>query len=106
MADTFKPILDIRRLLNQAKVKKSSEVQISQDLTVLPEEMAEIWQVAQVEVDHNLTNPVLELTLNNDRVLVNFRESLLHLCPRCRLFRSTEENKICQRCQSVTETIQ
>ena len=96
LSEHFQVIHECRKNLNQKHVKLSDSVIVKEcpSLTILSEEdLAEIFQVANVQFAIDLEESF------------KFVPSQLKLCPRCRLYRSDVDEKLCTRCENVLQKL-
>ena len=97
--------MEIRKLLNSQKVKKSDEILLVKNstfpTTFSVDNLKETWQVADVEIIDELQDSEKTVKIEHESCHLFIGQSEKKLCPRCRLHSSCETDQLCERCKSV-----
>ena len=105
--EVSKKIMEIRKLLNSQKVKKSDEILLVKNstfpTTFSVDNLKETWQVADVEIIDELQDSENMVKIEHESCHLFIRQSEKKLCPRCRLHSSCETDQLCERCKSVVQ---
>ena len=99
--------MEMRKLLNSQKVKKSDEILLLKNstfpTTFSVDDLKEIWQVADVKIIDELQDFEKTVKIEHESCHLFIRQSEKKLCPRCRLHSSFETDQLCERCRSVVQ---
>ena len=97
--------MEIRKLLNSQKVKKSDEILLLKNstfpATFSVDDLKEIWQVADVKMIDESQGSENMVKNEHESCHLFIGQSEKKLCPRCRLHSSCETDQLCERCRSV-----
>ena len=99
--------MEIRKLLNSQKVKKSDEILLLKNstfpATFSVDDLKEIWQVADVKMIDESQGSEKMVKMEHESCHLFIGQSEKKLCPRCRLHSSYETDQLCERCRSVVQ---
>ena len=99
--------MEMRKLLNSQKVKKSDEILLLKNstfpTTFSVDDLKEIWQVADVKIIDESQDSEKMVKIEHESCHLFIRQSEKKLCPRCRLHSSFETDQLCERCRSVVQ---
>ena len=97
--------MEMRKLLNSQKVKKSDEILLLKNSTFpntfSVDDLKEIWQVADVKIIDESKDFEKTVKIEHESCHLFIGQSEKKLCPRCRLHSSCETDQLCERCRSV-----
>jgi len=107
--EAFKPIMEVRKLLNSQKVSWKSDDILLLRHSCFPtifstDDLKELWQVADVKIIDKIPE-VNEEVMKIEHITADIFsvKTEKKLCPRCRLYASNDSDVICKRCQNVLQ---